>query len=131
MPNELFSLSLSSGEIAVYSYLLCCENRETYQCYPSYRTIGKAVGMSSNTVRKYVANLEEKHLISAKPTTIRTKDGHRRNGNLLYTIRPIQEAVEHFHEQQMRKFEKDTARQCAEKVLAGYSVSQSKTDTAL
>ena len=30
LPNELFSLGLSSGEISVYSYLLRCENRESY-----------------------------------------------------------------------------------------------------
>lgn len=39
MPNCLFSLGLSSGEIAVYAYLLRCENRETYTCYPSAKTI--------------------------------------------------------------------------------------------
>lgn len=28
LPNEIFCLGLSSGEIAVYSYLLRCENRK-------------------------------------------------------------------------------------------------------
>ena len=50
LPNEIFSLGLSSGELAVYSYLLFCEDRKTYQCWPSYRSIGKAVRMSTNTV---------------------------------------------------------------------------------
>ena len=27
VPNEIFCLGLSSGEIAVYAYLLRCENR--------------------------------------------------------------------------------------------------------
>ena len=28
LPNEIFCIGLSSGEIAVYSYLLRCENRK-------------------------------------------------------------------------------------------------------
>ncbi len=43
MPNELFSLGLDASEIAVYAYLRCLENRSTYQCWPSYTTIGNAV----------------------------------------------------------------------------------------
>lgn len=105
LPNELFHLELNAGEISVYAYLLYCEDRRTYQCYPSYRTIGSAVHMSENTVRKYVASLEEKRLISTEPTTIRTRDGRRKNGSLRYTIRPIQEAVDYYHERQMVKLE--------------------------
>ena len=33
LPNAIFSLNLCPGEIAVYSYLLYCEDRKTYQCY--------------------------------------------------------------------------------------------------
>ena len=43
MPNEVFQLGLSAGELAVYSYLRRCEDRRTHQCWPSYRTIGSAV----------------------------------------------------------------------------------------
>ena len=89
VPNEVFNLGLSSHEIAVYNYLLRCEDRRTYQCHPSYRTIGKEVQLSENTVRKYVAGLEEKGLIHTEPSTIITKDGRVRNGSLVYTIRPI------------------------------------------
>ena len=85
LPNEIFSLELSSGELAIYSYLLFCENRKTYQCWPSYRSIGQAVHMSVNTVRKYVAALEENGLIVTEPTSVITKDGRKRNGSLLYT----------------------------------------------
>ena len=70
VPNEIFCLGLSSGEIAVYAYLLRCENRKTFQCHPSYKTIGKAVGMSKNTVKKYVDSLIEKRLITAEPTSV-------------------------------------------------------------
>ena len=38
LPNEIFSLGLGAGEIAVYAYLRCLENPSTYQCWPSYWT---------------------------------------------------------------------------------------------
>ena len=66
LPNEIFSLGLSTGEIAVYAYLMYCEDRKNFQCHPSYRTIGNAVGMSKNTVKKYVDSLIEKQLINEK-----------------------------------------------------------------
>ncbi len=97
LPNEIFSLGLTSGEIAVYAYLLYLENRKTYQCYPSYKTIGKAVDMSKNTVAKYVQGLVEHGLITTEPTTVTTKDGVKRNGNLRYTIRPIREVIDHIN----------------------------------
>lgn len=103
LPNEIFCLGLCSGEIAVYAYLLYCEDRKTFQCYPSYRTIGKAVGLSRNTVKKYVVGLEQKHLIVTEPTTIYTKDGVKRNGNLLYTILPIKQAVMRYYTQQLER----------------------------
>lgn len=95
LPNELFILDLSPGEIAVYAYLMFCEDRDTYQCWPSYQTIGQRTGMSPNTVRKYVHALEAKRLIETEKTTVRGSDGKTKNGVLLYTIRPIQEAVDY------------------------------------
>ena len=105
MPNEIFSLGLNSGEIAVYAYLMSCENRETYQCYPSYNTIGNALKMSKKTVMKYVKSLEDKCLITTEHTTVTLKSGQKQNGNLRYTIRPIKEAREEFYRRQMLKLE--------------------------
>ena len=107
-----------SPEISIYCYLLSIEDRETYQCWPSYKTIGKALRMCENTVSKYVRSLEEKGLIRTEPTMIRSKDGRPLNGNLLYTICPIQAAVESFYERQFRQLEEDTARQRAAERLA-------------
>lgn len=103
LPNEIFCLGLCSGEIAVYAYLMYCEDRKTFQCYPSFRTIGKALKMSRNTVSKYVKLLEQKQLISTVPTDIRTSNGTKRNGNLLYTILPIEQAVMRCYEQQLER----------------------------
>lgn len=115
LPNEIFRLGLTAGELAVYSFLLKCENRETYQCYPSYRTIGEAVGMSRNTVKKHVDSLVEKRLIYTEPTTVTLKDGTKRNGSLLYTIRPIQEALEYHLEQQVKAFDRQSLAQGQQK----------------
>lgn len=117
LPNEVFLLGLNPGELAVYSYLRRCENRKTHQCWPSYQTIGKAVGISENTVRKYTLRLEERGLIATEPTEVITRTGQKRNGNLLYTIRPIREAVDHFHERQMAKLEETAERQRVAKKL--------------
>ena len=118
MPNEVFCLDLDSKEISIYAYLLRCEDRDTYQCHPSYRTIGKAVKMCENTVRKYVLSLEEKGLIRTEPTTITTKDGRIRNGSLRYTIRPIQEALEIFYQRQLTRAEEEAEKTRLRKRLA-------------
>ena len=118
VPNEVFHIGLSHPEISIYCYLLSIENRETYQCWPSYKTIGKALGMCENTASKYVRSLEEKGLIRTEPTMVRSKDGRPLNGNLLYTICPIQAAVELYYERQFRQLEEDAARQRAAARLA-------------
>ena len=110
LPNKIFSLGLSSGALAVYSYLLYCEDRKTYQCYPSYTSIGKSVNMSVNTVRKYVAELEEQGLVVTEPTSITTRDGRKRNGALRYTILPIQNAVNLHNQRQLQWLEETTER---------------------
>ena len=101
LPNEIFTLGLSAGEIAVYAYLIFCEDRETHVCYPSFRKIGEHTGMSPNTVRKNITQLEDKRLIETLPTTVWTLDGTARNGTLLYTILPIHEAVDCHLERQL------------------------------
>ena len=106
LPNEIFSLGLNTGEIATYAYLMKCENRETYQCYPSYVTIGEAIGKTKNSVMQYVHGLEEKHLIYTEPTTVWGNDGKKRNGNLRFTIRPIEEAKRYHVEQQVLENER-------------------------
>ena len=113
LPNEIFSLGLAAGEIAVYAYLMYCEDRKTFQCHPSYTTIGKAVKMSKNTVKKHVDGLVEKLLITTEPTSIVTKKGQKHNGTLLYTIRPIQEAVEYDYEKRLKRLQAEQYRQKA------------------
>lgn len=127
MPNEIFALGLSGGAILVYTYLRYCENRETYQCYPSYKTIGKAVGMSKNTVKKYVDVLRDKGLIETENTSVVTAKGQKRNGNLLYTLRPVEEAVKLFYEEQSRRLNEEIGRAQALKNIEKFGIQVEKS----
>ncbi|HCA29811.1 MAG: helix-turn-helix domain-containing protein [Oscillospiraceae bacterium] len=120
LPNEIFCLGLCSGELSVYSYLLYREDRKTFQCWPSYKTIGAATNMSRNTVRKYVEMLEQKHFITTEYTQVFTKNGKKYNGNLKYTIRPIDEAVEYYHQFQLEKLAREQAKAEAKRRLDEY-----------
>ncbi|MER2147868.1 MAG: helix-turn-helix domain-containing protein [Ruminococcus sp.] len=101
LPNVIFDLGLTAEEIAIYAFLMKCEDRRTYTCYPSYKTIGKAIGKSKNTVIKYVNMLEEKSLLFKRHTFVITKDGKAWNGNLLFTIAPIRSAIDVYYYHQM------------------------------
>ena len=118
LPNVIYQLGLSAGAIAVYGYLFYIENRETYQCHASYATIGNAVGMSRNTVRKYVQELERRGLILTERTTIITQDGRIQNGSLLYTILPIQLVIEQFYQEQLEAVDIAREQQRTEKLMA-------------
>ena len=117
VPKVICQLGLSPGEIAVYSFLLFCEDRKTYQCYPSYRTIGDAVGMSRNTVCKYVRLLEEKELIRTERTSIVLKNGRKRNGSLLYTILPVEQVLAQHNQHQLHLAEMAAERHRAQQKL--------------
>ena len=117
LPNEVFLLGLSAGELAVYSFLKRCENRKTHQCWPSIRTIGEAVGMSENTVRKYIRQLEERGLITTEPTEVITKSSGRRNGNQLFTLRPIGEVIDDHYASQLAQLDLAAERQRVAKLL--------------
>ena len=69
-------------------------------------------------MRKHVCTLAGKGLISTKDTTVSTKTGLKRNGNLLYTIRPIQLALDQFYDQQLAQMDVVSERQRVAKILA-------------
>ena len=46
--------------------------------------------------------------------------GEKRNGNLLHTVRPIEDAVEYHYEQQMLRLEEEMRRQATLTKLADY-----------
>ena len=117
LPNEIFLLKLCPGELAVYSFLRRCEDRQTHQCWPSIRTIGEATSMSENTVRKYIRQLEERGLVVTEPTEVITKSSGRRNGNLMFTLLPIWEVINQHYARQLEELELATERQRVAKRL--------------
>ena len=120
LPNAIFELELNEYEFYIYAYLIRIENRRTYQCVASYPNIAKALGISINTVAKYVRALEERGLIRTERTEIVTKDGRKRNGCLLYHILPMQQALDYCREQRLAQLslmtEKQKAKAKAEKM---------------
>ena len=119
MPNIIFHLGLNANEIAILAFLMSIENRKTFQCHPSYATIGEACGLSVNTVRKYVESLQRRGLIYTEPTKVTTRDGRAHNGSLLYTILPIQPIEDAYYEEQMRRAENHALLQKAIKKYGG------------
>ena len=113
LPNAVFELGLHVYELAIYAYLLRVEDRTTYQCIVSYPTIADKLGISVNTVAKYVGLLEEHGLIATERTNVITRDGLKRNGCLRYTILPIQMAIDQFYERQLAELEQAAAQQRA------------------
>ena len=100
LPNVIFDLGLTAEEIAIYAFLMRCEDRRSYTSYPSFKTIGKAIGKSKNTVMKYVRMLEDKGLIYSHPTFVVTKSGAR-NGNLMFNIASIRNAMDVYYYHQL------------------------------
>ena len=111
LPNEIFSLGLSSTAIAIYAYLMRLEDRKTHECHPSYGTIAEAIGCSTGTVSKYVSELCERKLISVEHTSVLISKGEKHNGTLCYTILPIRVAMDYRNEMQLQQIEAAKAEQ--------------------
>ena len=117
MPSVIFNMDLTSDEIAAYAYLKCREDRRTYKCWPSYTTIGDAIGRSRKSVAKYVGGLEEKGLIRTEPTKMITEGGVPLNGNLMYTLLPIRPAMDMFNQRLLRRAEVENERRRVQAVM--------------
>ena len=118
VPNVLLDMDLPANAIAVYLYLLRNADRKTNQCHPSEGTITKRLRLSRNTVAKHMHLLEERGFIVTEHTKIITKNGIKKNGNLLYTIIPLQEVMEQHYEQQFHALERTTERRKVQARLA-------------
>ena len=73
--------------------------------------------MSENTVYKYIHRLEERELITTEPTEVITRASGRRNGNLLFTLRPIGELIDQHYDRQLAQLEELTEFQRVTKLL--------------
>lgn len=118
VPNELLDFDLPAGAIAVYIYLFRHANRKTNQCHPSEATISKRLHLSRNTVAKHVRLLWERGLIVTERTTVTTKRGIKKNGNLLYTLIPMHEVMERFYERQFIALDSAAERHLVQAILS-------------
>jgi len=130
LPNEVFLLALPPSAFLVYAYLLYCEDRRTHQCHPSYRTIAGATGLSLNTSVKSVGILAERALVAVERSCWFNEVGMKRNGNNIYTIRPIREAVDHYNEQQLQRLDAEVERQRVQARLSHLCALQEPLSTA-
>lgn len=113
VPNELLDFDLPGGSIAVYIFLLRHADRRTGQCHPSTATMAKNHHYCRNTVASYVRLLEERGLIITEHTKIITKNGIKKNGNLLYTLVSMHEITQAYYDRQFEKAELATMQQKA------------------
>ena len=102
LPNDVFRLGLKSGELLVYIYLQYQKGAHSDQCWPSYATIGAAVGMSRKTVQKHIGALINKGLVRAEYTQVFVH-GQKVNGNLLYTLKPAEQVLREREKAQLDK----------------------------
>ena len=102
MPNELFLFDLSANALAVHVYLLYRADRRTGQCYPGMPTMARALHLSRSTMLRCIKALEECGLIVTEHTDIVSKRGIKRNGNLRYTIVPMQQVMSERQERSLR-----------------------------
>ena len=73
---------------------------------------------------RYVDALTEKGLICTGPTSVLTRSGIKKNSNLHYTLGPIREAVEFFHNHQMMTVERAAERQQIQRKLSAIKNSE-------
>ena len=110
LPNDIFELDLPPSAFKVYCYLRKCTNRNTHQCYPSFKTIGRELDMCINTVQKSVSILADMGLIYTENTSVITKEGEKRKGTLRYTMLDHRPVLEEHRQRQLRQLEIETER---------------------
>ncbi len=117
LPNEIFSLGLSAGAIAVYGFLLHRRTGGPTSAWPATGP-SESGGDERQHVRKYVTELEDRGLIRTERTTVTTQDGRTLNGCLRYYILPIQMSIEQFYARQLHAADLALERQRAERRMA-------------
>ena len=89
--NNIFNLKLDSYEFQIYCYLVSCAGKDNV-CWPSYNTIAKLLGISTNTVVRKIDSLVAKRLIEKEGTTSKCKNGKTRTSNNRYYIMSFEDA---------------------------------------
>ena len=90
MPHRIFQFGLTPIQFIVYSYLVSCTGQNAV-CWPSYKTIAGACGISRNAAIQAIDALIQKRLIDKIPTTRRNAHGCTRTSNNEYLIHDLSE----------------------------------------
>jgi len=86
VPNEAVdSEELIGYASMLYMYLCRYADNVTSECYPSYTKLSRVMGISKNTVMKYVEILIEKGLLTKK----KVKKPNQEFANNVYTLKPM------------------------------------------
>lgn len=73
--NEIIlNENLSLAAKVIYCVLKIHENKKTHDCYPSIKTLAKEAGISENTARKAIIDLEKSRIIKIKRRKINNKE---------------------------------------------------------
>jgi len=83
-----------------------------------------------NTAVKSVGVLAERILIAVERSCWFNEVGMKRNGNNVYTIWPIREAVDHYNEQQLHRLDAEVERQRVQAQLSRLCAPQEPLSTA-
>lgn len=83
LPVLLLGGCFKAKEIALYACLLKHCDKDTYECYPSRKTLAHESGMSIQSVDAAVKSLQSKEMIEVVP---RYKEDGRRTSNLYKVI---------------------------------------------
>ena len=111
----------------VYAYLLLIEDRRAHTCHPSYNTIATETGMTKNTAMRSIGTLLDARLIAMEHSQYFDQHGMKWKGNNLYTILPTRQAVDAFHQRQLRQLELDEERRRTRKRLDEYDRRHPRT----
>ena len=86
VPAAIFEGGHSAYAVAVYAYLcFCCDKSGV--CFPGMETIAAHCGLSRNTVKKAISELEFCGLVRAEATHQKSKNGKMRQSVNRYYIR--------------------------------------------
>ena len=88
IPHHIFQINLTPIQFTVYNYLVSCTGQNTV-CWPSYKTISIACGISRNAAIQAIDTLIQKRLIDKIPTTRRNVHGRTHTSNNEYLIHDL------------------------------------------
>ena len=83
MPNEVFNLDLDPYEFMILSYMVRRMNSDS-ECWPSFKTMSKDLGISVSTLEDRVAKMIKRGLISVSKHTAEGK--HQNNVYTLWSL---------------------------------------------